>query len=52
MVFQNKGYEIRLGVPSTAECYGLTEDGQEELDIVEQMTVSRGCLGDCVEYRI
>jgi hypothetical protein len=39
LIYKNNSYEIKIGIPSTAECYGLQEDGQEGLDIVEEMNV-------------
>lgn len=39
-IYSNSSYEIKIGIPGTAESYGLQEDGQEGLDIVEEMDVS------------
>ena len=27
LIYQKNTYEIKIGIPSTAECYGLLEDG-------------------------
>lgn len=40
LIYKNNSYEIKIAIPSTAESYGLQEDGQDGLDIVEEMNVS------------